>query len=219
MKIIALIAATLIATPAFADTSAVAGSLSGAAAQSGSISSSNPVTSAGAAALQGNRQDITINSTVPAYQQLDHTGTSTVKTAPQVYAPPMGVTAPCRVALSAGVSVIGVGVAAGGSVADAPCNLRELSRLYHGVGAVAKAVKVADGALALECLDETTAKALGDLCPAKPGVQPLPTPVAAAPVTPVAVAPAAATPVKVTSAPICRVETTASGIKTTICPQ
>lgn len=217
MKSILILIAALIAAPAFADTSALAGSISGAAAQSGSISSSNPVTSAGAAALQGNRQDITINSTVPAYQQIDHTGTSTVKTAPQVYAPPMGVTAPCRVALSAGVSVIGVGVAAGGSVADAPCNLRELSRLYHGVGAVDKAVKVADGALALECLDETTAKALGNLCPAKPGVQPLPTPVAAAaPVTPVAAAPA---PVKVASAPVCRTETTASGIKTTICPQ
>jgi len=200
-----ILAIALLAAPAFADTSAVAGSLSGAAAQSGSIASSNPVTSAGAAATQGNTQNLILNSTVPAYQQIDHTGTSTVKTVPQVYAPPMGVTAPCRVALSAGVSVIGVGVAAGGSVADAPCNLRELSRLYHGVGAVDKAVAVADGALALECLDETTAKALGNLCP-KPGQLPTAQPKQAVIEQPIKVAAAA-----------CTTETSASGIKTTIC--
>jgi hypothetical protein len=215
VKYILILAAALFAAPAFADSSALAGSLSGAAANSGSFSSANPV--AGAAATQGNMQNLILNSTVPAYQQINHTGTDTVKTVPQVYAPPMGVTAPCRVALSAGVSVIGVGVAAGGSVADAPCNLRELSRTYHALNETAKAVKVADGALALECLDETTAKALGNLCP-KPGVQPLPTPVAVAPAaaTPVAAVPA---PVKVASAPVCTTETTASGIKTTSCRQ
>jgi hypothetical protein len=179
-----LILAALVAAPALADVSAVAGSLSGAAAQSGSSSLAG-ITTSGAQATQGvgNQQAITINGApIPAQQRIETGGTTTVKTAPQVYAPPMGVTAPCRVALSAGVSVIGVGVAAGGSVPDAPCNLRELSRTYQALGAVEKAVKVADGALALECLDETTAKALGNLCPPKPTVQPLPTASAPAPV-------------------------------------
>jgi hypothetical protein len=212
VKFLALLFAALIAAPAFAQTSANAGSLSGAAAMSGSQSSAlSGITSSGALASQGNGNDqrITINGAqIPTatYQQVDHTGTSTVKTTPQVYAPPMGVTAPCRVALSAGVSVIGVGVAAGGSVPDAPCNLRELSRTYQALGSVEKAVKDADGALALECLDETTAKALGSLCPAKPGVQPLPAPVAATPA-----------PVTVAAVKQCRTEYQ-DGIMTKTCP-
>jgi hypothetical protein len=183
---------------AFADTSALAGSISGAASQAGSLST----------ASQGNAQSITINGVPnPAVttQQVETSGTSTVKMAPQVYAPPMGVTAPCRVALSAGVSVIGVGVAAGGSVADSPCNLRELSRLYQGIGQTEKAVAVADGALMLECADTAVAAALGDICPAVQQRRPL----------------AKVSTGDVVQKPVvreCRTTLSDTGVKTTVCP-
>lgn len=202
-----LIVLAFFATSAFADSNAAA--LAGSAAQSASLSGSASIAS------QGNAQNITINgAAIPTvtshtantnYRQ-ENVGTSTVRTVPQVYAPPMGVTAPCRVALSGGISVIGVGVAAGGSVPDAPCNLRELSRTYQALGNVAKAGAVADGALALECLDETVAKALGPLCPAQ--VQPLPTP------APQAAAPA---PVAQVAENKCTKEVSVSGIVTTTC--
>lgn len=192
---------------------AVAGSLSGAAANSASISSSNPAATAGAstgAATAGNAQNIIFNT--PGQQTIEHTGTSTIKTAPQVYAPPMGVTAPCRVAMSAGVSVIGVGVAAGGSVEDVNCNMRELSRLYHGIGAVDKAVKVADGAFLLMCQTEEVAKVMGDVCPPTAQQRRDRSAEAPASVAPVAVAPAS----KVASM-TCVIERSDSGIKTTTC--
>ena len=184
-----LLICALLAAPAWADLSATAASLSGAAAQSGALSN----------ASQGNAQNITINGGNAA----PYPTTTTIKTAPQVYAPPMGVTAPCRVAMSAGVSVIGVGVAAGGSVEDTNCNMRELSRLYHGIGAVDKAVLVADGVLRLMCQDEAAAKALGAACP----------PVAVQ--QPARRAEAEAPPIKVATA--CRTELR-NGITTTSCP-
>lgn len=190
-----------------------AGAIAGSASQAGSISG------AASTATQGNAQNINFNSPANVVQEIttngrithENTGTSTVKTAPQVYAPPMGVTAPCRVAMSAGVSVVGVGVAGGGSVADDPCNLRELSRLYHGVGAQDKAIAVADAALRLECQNPNVAGALGNLCPPTAAQLPASAP-ASAPVAP------AAPVAKVAKVePTCTTETSASGIKTTTC--
>jgi hypothetical protein len=235
MKALILIAA-LIAAPAFADVSASAGSQSGAAALSGSssIASSNPIAGASAISSAGNAQNITFNSSVPQQQTIEHTGTSTVehtgtstiKTVPMVYAPPMGVTAPCRVAIAGGVSVVGFGMAGGGSVSDAPCNLRELARSYVSVNNMPKSQQILDGALALECQDENTAKALGALCPdpnKKPdqiaAVTPIPV------IQPAAIANTApkqskaeADPVK-TSKQTCRTEVSKSGIKTTVCSE
>lgn len=61
-------------------------------------------------------------------------GTTTLRTVPDAYAPTVGATAPCRIAVSAGVAVIGIGVSGGGSVEDEPCNLRETARLLDGIG-------------------------------------------------------------------------------------
>lgn len=113
MKHLFVLIAALFSLPALADINTVASSLSGAASQSGAQSAAN----------QGNTQQLTINGApAPAQQRIENAGTYTVRTAPMVYAPPMGVTAPCRIALSAGVSVVAVGVAAGGSVEDLKCN-------------------------------------------------------------------------------------------------
>lgn len=153
--------------PAFSQTAATAGAASQAGSISGSLSAAG-ITTSGASATQGvgNKQEININSNIPGYQQLDHTGTSTVRMAPQVYAPSMGVTAPCRIALSAGVSVVAVGVVAGGSVEDLKCNWRENDRHCISAGDKACSAKWQRAIAKLECLqargDER--KALSDIC-------------------------------------------------------
>jgi hypothetical protein len=253
MKALFLLAA-LIAAPAFADISASSGSQSGAAAQSGSMANAsqgnaqnvifNTSPAPSESSLNVNtsgtttsNQNVTVSGTTTSNQNitnsgastvnhnLNTSGTSTLKTVPMVYAPPMGVTAPCRVSLSGGVSVVGFGVSGGGSVADAPCNLRELARLYHSVGQSPKAVAIADGALALECQDENVAKALGNLCPAPKPEQiamasPIPViqPAAIENVTPKQSKIAEADQTK-TSKPVCRTEVSKSGIKTTVCSE
>jgi hypothetical protein len=86
-------------------------------------------------------------------------GTTTVRTVPDAYAPTVGATAPCRIAVSAGVAVIGLGVSGGGSVEDDPCNLRETARLLDGIGQREAAARVM-------CNDARAAEALGAaVCP------------------------------------------------------
>lgn len=208
-----LILAALVAAPALADVSAVAGSLSGAAAQSGSLS----------AATQGNAQQITINGAAIPTNTLNEsrlTGTSTVRTAPMVYAPPMGVTAPCRIALSVGVSVVAVGGSLGGSVEDLKCNWRENARIAHGIGDLPTAKYWEIAIARLECIDadDKTRRALGDMCsmvgipdPNAPVPQPRPVAVAPAPV------PMVAAPVPMSETKACRTEYQ-DGIMTKICP-
>jgi hypothetical protein len=90
-------------------------------------------------------------------------GTTTIRTTPDLYAPPMNATAPCRIAVSGGVVLIGAGVSAGGSVEDDPCNLRETARLLSGIGQTAAAARVM-------CSDPRAAAALGEgVCPSSAG--------------------------------------------------
>ena len=83
------------------------------------------------------------------------TTTTTIRSVPDAYAPTVGATAPCRIAVSAGVAVIGIGVSGGGSVEDEPCNLRETARLLDGIGQREAAARVM-------CSDPRAASALGD---------------------------------------------------------
>jgi len=85
--------------------------------------------------------------------------TTTLRTVPDAYAPTMNATAPCRISVSAGVAVIGIGVSGGGSVEDDPCNLRETARLLDGIGQREAAARVM-------CNDRRAAEALGEsICP------------------------------------------------------
>lgn len=85
--------------------------------------------------------------------------TTTIRSVPDAYAPTVGATAPCRIAVSAGVAVIGIGVSGGGSVEDDPCNLRETARLLDGIGQREAAARVM-------CGDQRAARALGStVCP------------------------------------------------------
>lgn len=85
--------------------------------------------------------------------------TTTLRTVPDAYAPTMNATAPCRISVSAGIAVIGIGVSGGGSVEDDPCNLRETARLLDGIGQREAAARVM-------CADPRAAEALGEgICP------------------------------------------------------
>jgi len=89
--------------------------------------------------------------------------TTTVRMVPDPYAPTMNATAPCRISVSGGVTVIGVGVSGGGSVEDDPCNLRETARLLDGIGQREAAARVM-------CNDPRAAAALGaTVCPTSDG--------------------------------------------------
>ena len=89
--------------------------------------------------------------------------TTTIRSVPDAYAPTVNATAPCRIAVSAGVVVVGIGVSGGGSVEDDPCNLRETARLLDGIGQ-------REAAARLMCNDARAAAALGaTVCPSSAG--------------------------------------------------
>lgn len=117
--------------------------------------------SAGAAVktAQTASQQVAVTINQPASAADSGSKTSTLRTVPDSYAPTVGATAPCRIAVSAGIAVIGIGVSGGGSVEDDPCNLRETARLLDGIGQREAAARVM-------CGDQRAARALGRaVCP------------------------------------------------------
>ena len=126
------------------------------ASDSLSVSGSASVATQG----NGNSQGVTING-APAPDRI------TVRSTPQVYSPSINNTANCRIALSAGVSMIGWGVAAGGSTEDENCVLLETSRILYSIGQQAAAAR-----LLCYSANPNVKAALGDVC--APQVAPLP---------------------------------------------
>jgi len=97
---------------------------------------------------------LTVNeAAIPAYQKLDQGGTLTIRQAPQIYAPNAMPTAPCRIALSGGVSVVQIGITAGGSVADLKCNWRENDRMCQSSGDIECSRMWQKAIARLECLE------------------------------------------------------------------
>jgi hypothetical protein len=105
---------------------------------------------------QANSQNMTYNQS----PEVHYSGKYTVKSTPDVSAPPAYATSPCRIALSGGVSVIGLGLSAGGSVEDEGCTLRENARILNSLGAN-------NAALRLMCNDAKVAAVLTDVCEVK----------------------------------------------------
>jgi uncharacterized protein YdeI (BOF family) len=89
----------------------------------------------------------------------NYSGSYDVKSAPNMVAPSIGVSAPCKVAITGAVSVVGVGVAAGGSLNDEECQLREDVRVLAQMGE-------AQGALALMCSKPAIKAAMPKKCEA-----------------------------------------------------
>ena len=114
-------------------------------------STSNSGSNAASTANQGNAQDITFNS-IPG------PAVTTVRAAPAVTLPAIGMTATCMIGASGGASGLGFGVAIGGGIEDKECTLRETARLLYSIGQ-------GDAAVRLLCNNSMAAKALGDaLC-------------------------------------------------------
>jgi hypothetical protein len=165
-KVLFMVIASIISLQVFAQTAN-----SGSESSSGSISGANAGASADSSNVnkqgqqqgqstnvqsgqqQGNSQNITFNSP----DKVNYSGDYTVRSAPQVFAPPVGVTAPCMIGYSAGVSVIGAGVALGGGKEDTECTRREYARMLHAMGET-------KGAVALLCQNENVAKAMPGRC-------------------------------------------------------
>lgn len=140
----------------------VAGAAAGAASKSNSNAVTGPVNSSnqntntnqnntsvgGQFSNLATTMSMTVNEAAqPTKTTVEHTGTSTVKTAPDVYAPPSVTTAVCVIGASGGVSGLGWGVAIGGGIKDDGCEVRALASLLYAHGA-------ADAAKELLCAAE-----------------------------------------------------------------
>jgi len=148
---------TFAATIAFA-ADAPAGLNAGAWAASQAAAASSAGAAVKTAQTAAQQVAVTVNQPAPAASG-GGSQTTTLRTVPDAYAPTVGATAPCRIAVTAGVAVIGIGVSGGGSVEDDPCNLRETARLLDGIGQ-------REAAARLMCNDARAAAALGaTVCP------------------------------------------------------
>lgn len=138
--VLGITAAMLLSAPAVAQTlNSTSNSSSNAGANSSSTS--------GASNL-GNTQNINFNS--PGQTSATNTdnvrysggtnnysrndGDLTIRTTPQVYAPPVSGGNPCTLAVSGGVSVIGWGAAAGGTFVDQDCANRQKIAMIWNAG-------------------------------------------------------------------------------------
>jgi hypothetical protein len=121
------------------------------------VSGSTSISGAYSGATQGNQQNINFNNPGAVDEHLH--GTTTVRTAPTVYAPSFGTSSPCSLALSGGVSVVGFGGTFGKAYSDSECNRRETARVLFQLGH-------ADAAAKVMCNDKEAAVALGpEICP------------------------------------------------------
>ena len=127
------------------------GSASGSSSDSRSSSGAAAVSRGGAASNQtgvSTQTGATVNQTyntggqsgvnytggTNSYATERSTGDVTIRTTPQVYAPPVSGGNPCTLAVSGGVSVIGWGAAAGGTFVDEACATRQKIAMIHNAG-------------------------------------------------------------------------------------
>jgi len=106
---------------------------------------------------QANKQTNSQNMTYNESSNVHYSGKYTVKTNAAVFAPNAYASSPCRIGLSAGVSVVGLGLSGGGSVEDEGCTMRENARILNSLGAN-------EAALLLMCSDANVARVLS-ICP------------------------------------------------------
>ncbi len=153
MRNLIMSVALAVALPALAQT---AGSNANSNANSGSVAVINLNQSAPPTSTStiNSNSTSTLNQNVhtSGKQDVDYDGSYTVKSAPQVYAPPVGVTAPCVIGASVGVSGLGFGVAGGTGIVDSGCERRAVSSLMQSYGHV-------EAAKEMLCDDPTAAAA------------------------------------------------------------
>lgn len=141
---------------------AVAGAAAGAVSVSGaSASTSTTVTvgggGGGTGARQSNSQQIVFNNPAQPSEVKQ-----TVKNVPEAIAPSINATAPCRLPVTGGLSIVGGGFSAGATVLDEGCDLRETARVLHGIG-------YGEAAARVMCANPYAAAALGASVCVAPG--------------------------------------------------
>jgi len=161
------------------------GSASGASSDSRSSSGAAAISRGGAASNQtgvSTQTGATVNQTyntggqsgvnytggTNSYATERSTGDVTIRTTPQVYAPPVSGGNPCTLAVSGGVSVIGWGAAAGGTFVDQDCAMRQKIAMIHNAGYKGAAKE-------LMCEDKGTYmafKTAGEPCAYRAGYEP-----------------------------------------------
>lgn len=161
-KILIAAAMTFAASVAFAGTTAVSNTQSNAGADASNAGNTQNITFNSPPTTNNNVQSAsndTVNSTADitsnGRQEVHYSGS--FKTVPNVYAPPVGVTAPCVVGVSGGVSVIGFGVSGGTGYEDKECTKRENARMLHAFGEQ-------KGAISLLCQNKNVYNAMPDRC-------------------------------------------------------
>jgi hypothetical protein len=156
MKIDWLWVGTLVVATTLFGTAHAQTAVSGASAITGSAAGAN-------AGAQGNVINIEA-SAIPTSVETHGwvSGTTTLRTVPNVIAPNIFPTAPCMGSSSLGVGIVGTGVSGGTSWIAENCEHRENARLLHAMGDVANA-KIA------MCMQTTMSQ--HPMC-AKPATQP-----------------------------------------------
>lgn len=178
-SLISIIAAAFISTSAFATTPILGGDTTIATASANPIANATSVSNAtavgsavvgvvtnqdqiqgqaqgqqqGQSQNQANKQTNSQSMTYNESPDVHYSGKYTVKTNAAVFAPSAYASSPCRIGLSGGVSLVGLGLSAGGSVEDEGCTIRENARILNALGAN-------DAALRLMCNDAKVAEVL-----------------------------------------------------------
>jgi hypothetical protein len=147
--------ALAVALPAFAQTS---GSNATGNANAGSVAivnlnqSAPPSTTSTNTSTVNSTSSHTSHETYKGEQDVDYSGKYSIKSAPTVYAPPVGVTAPCVIGASLGVSGMGFGFGGGTGIVDSGCERRAVSSLMQSYGHI-------EAAKEMLCDDPTAAAA------------------------------------------------------------
>lgn len=129
----------------------------GAGAEAGAAAGAQAGSEAQSGATAVIYQDNSVPETQTINSNINTSGTTKLKNVPTIYAPSIGVSAPCKVALTGSVGVAGFGAALGGSLNDEECQMREDVRVLAQMGE-------AVGALSLMCGKESVRAAMPAKC-------------------------------------------------------
>jgi hypothetical protein len=149
----------LSATPAIAQTTTATG-IGVAKSSSASASRATAIGGGQGIGTGGNSQAaVTINSSVPAAQTINNTGTSTIKNVPTVFAPGLAAAGleTCLGSVSAGAGVVGTGATFGTTIPDPSCAARLDARTLWSFG-------LKKAAIARLCLQSDIYRSMPEIC-------------------------------------------------------
>jgi hypothetical protein len=143
------------ASPASAQTTTATGV---GVAKSSSASAAKAVAISGQGGA-GGTASVTLNSSVPATQTINNTGTQTIKNVPTVFAPGLAAAGleTCLGSVSAGAGVVGTGATFGTTIPDPSCAARLDARTLWSFG-------LKKAAIARLCLQSDIYRSMPEVC-------------------------------------------------------